>query len=150
MILMEKWKILTTLQNLRFGQNNCCPRLLKVAQIAINCPIWSHWIRPLVDLTKVTFACQIIHLYSPAFSSGIWSIHTSLEENVFSKQNRKNQQVWVNWIGPRFTKPKSLRRIGHCQRRGCQLAPTWKLKSTKIELHSLRAASILNKPVYIV
>ena len=27
----------------RFGQNNCCHRLWKVAQSAINRPIWSHW-----------------------------------------------------------------------------------------------------------
>ena len=27
----------------RFGQNNCCHRLWKVAQCAINRPIWSHW-----------------------------------------------------------------------------------------------------------
>ena len=27
----------------QFGQNNCCHRLWKVAQSAINIPIWSHW-----------------------------------------------------------------------------------------------------------
>ena len=27
----------------QFGQNNCCHRLRKVAQSAINRPIWSHW-----------------------------------------------------------------------------------------------------------
>ena len=27
----------------RFGRINCCQRLLKVAQIIINRPIWSHW-----------------------------------------------------------------------------------------------------------
>ena len=26
------------------GQINCCKRLRKVAQSAINCPIWSHWL----------------------------------------------------------------------------------------------------------
>ena len=29
----------------QFGQNNCRDRLWKVAQNAINCPIWSHWLR---------------------------------------------------------------------------------------------------------
>ena len=48
-ISLAKWKILTTLQKLpkkcgRFGQNNCCNRLWKVAQSAINGPIWSHWL----------------------------------------------------------------------------------------------------------
>ena len=27
-----------------FGQNNCCHRLWKIAQSAINRPIWSHWL----------------------------------------------------------------------------------------------------------
>ena len=27
----------------QFGQNNCCHRLRKVAQSAMNRPIWSHW-----------------------------------------------------------------------------------------------------------
>ena len=49
MIPLEKWKILTPLQKLtknvgNFGQNNWCHRLWKVAQSAINCPIWSHWL----------------------------------------------------------------------------------------------------------
>ena len=48
MISLAKWKISTTLQKLTknvgdFGQNNCCHRLWKVAQSAINRPIWSHW-----------------------------------------------------------------------------------------------------------
>ena len=29
----------------KFGQINCCQRLLKVAQSPINRPIWSHWLR---------------------------------------------------------------------------------------------------------
>ena len=44
----RKMIILTPLQKLpenmgRFGQINCCQRLLKVAQSPINLPIWSHW-----------------------------------------------------------------------------------------------------------
>ena len=47
MISLEKWTILTPLQKFtyrcgRFGQNNCCQRLWKVAQSAKNCPIWSY------------------------------------------------------------------------------------------------------------
>ena len=30
----------------RFGQINCCQRLLKDAQSPINRPIWSHWFTP--------------------------------------------------------------------------------------------------------
>ena len=29
----------------QFGQNSCCHRLRKVAQSALNRPIWSHWVR---------------------------------------------------------------------------------------------------------
>ena len=47
LISLEKWKILTTLticqKMWRFGQNNCCHRLRKVAQRLINRPILSHW-----------------------------------------------------------------------------------------------------------
>ena len=43
MISMEKWKILTPLQECgRFGQTNCCHRLWKVAQSSIHCQIWPH------------------------------------------------------------------------------------------------------------
>ena len=48
MISLEKLKILTSLQKLPknvgdLGKlGNCCQRLLKVAQSAINRPIWSH------------------------------------------------------------------------------------------------------------
>ena len=47
--LLEKWKILTPLKNCpknveQFVQKNCYHRLWKAAQIAINRPIWSHWI----------------------------------------------------------------------------------------------------------
>ena len=47
MISLKKWKILTPLQKLpknvaQFGQNKCCHMLWKVAQSAINCPIWPH------------------------------------------------------------------------------------------------------------
>ena len=45
----------------RFGQIQCCQRLLKVAQSPINCPIWSHWlwlsqvdVGPLIRLLMVT------------------------------------------------------------------------------------------------
>ena len=63
MIPLAKWKIFTPLQKLhkkcgRFLQNNCCHRLWKVAQSAINCPIWSHWsvlttVGSTVDIRKV-------------------------------------------------------------------------------------------------
>ena len=44
MISLAKWKSSNTLQKcVRFGQNNSCLRLWKVAQNAINHPIWSHW-----------------------------------------------------------------------------------------------------------
>ena len=46
LISLEKWKILKSLTNWlnmwQFGENNCCHRLKKVAQSAINRPIWSH------------------------------------------------------------------------------------------------------------
>ena len=48
LISLEKWKILTPLTNRlkmwQLGQNICCHRLRKIAQSAINHPIWSHWI----------------------------------------------------------------------------------------------------------
>ena len=48
LISLEQWKILTPLTNRlkmwQLGQNICCHRLRKIAQSAINHPIWSHWI----------------------------------------------------------------------------------------------------------
>ena len=48
LISLEKWKILTPSTNCKqmwqFGENNCCHRLRKVSQGAINHPIWSHWL----------------------------------------------------------------------------------------------------------
>ena len=67
MISLEKLKILTTLQKLPknvedFGQINSCQRLWKVAQSAINHPIWSHcqWVvtregRPILFLSGDIF-----------------------------------------------------------------------------------------------
>ena len=43
MIPLETWKTKTDLKCGQFVQNHCCRRLWKVAQSAINCPIWSHW-----------------------------------------------------------------------------------------------------------
>ena len=46
MISLEKWKFLKPSQklykNVGYLGKNCCHRLWKVAQIAINRPIWSH------------------------------------------------------------------------------------------------------------
>ena len=39
----------------QFGLNNCCHRLWKVAQIAINHPIWSHY-------SDDTIECNLIYL----------------------------------------------------------------------------------------
>ena len=56
MISLEKGKILTPFQKLsgQCGQINCCHRLWKVAQSAINRPIWSHWLGPSDWLTDVS------------------------------------------------------------------------------------------------
>ena len=62
MILLEKWKILTPLQCGQFGQNNCCHWLWKVAQSAINRPIWSHSVRATCKF-KVAASSSDIELF---------------------------------------------------------------------------------------
>ena len=53
-----------------FGQNNCCQRLWKVAQSAINHPIWSHWgqvscflISKQIDSSYISTWCESTSLF---------------------------------------------------------------------------------------
>ena len=46
------WQLKKSLNCGRFGKNNCCHRLLKVAQSAIYRPIWSHYM-PLQKLQQI-------------------------------------------------------------------------------------------------
>ena len=69
MIKLEKYKILTPLQKLPkyvgwFGPKNCCQRLQKVAQSAINRPIWSHCLELILSIYLHVYF-SISHLSFP-------------------------------------------------------------------------------------
>ena len=80
----------------QFGQNNCCHRLRKVAQSAMNRPIWSHWTSATsLSIIINTFLhwsfLTLLLLYPPPFSilfpSGTFLLPLSLFSILLHSDN---------------------------------------------------------------
>ena len=128
MISQEKSKILTPIQKLpknvgNLGKNNCCQKLEKVSQSAINRPIWWHWswlrcdFATWANLRKMNRCSDWLKLvtwletsnHSALFHSGVmvWCFYERLTPPVHNRSKGSNSSLGAPKLAAKYS-PKSI------------------------------------------